>query len=138
ALGWFGMALVDVLDHFPEDHPERISIINILNRFAKGVVDVQDKKTGLWYDVPDKINEPKNYFEASGSSMLVYTLAKAVRKGYLDKSYLPSAKAGYEGIVKEFIKAGDDGHIDLHGTVSVSGLGGKPYRDGSFEYYMSE
>ena len=26
----------------------------------------------------------------------------------------------------------------LHGTVSVSGLGGNPYRDGSFEYYMSE
>ena len=138
ALGWFGMALVDVLDHFPEEHPERITIINILNRFAKGVVDVQDKKTGLWYDVPDKINEPKNYFEASGSSMLVYTLAKAVRKGYLDKSYLPAAKAGYEGIVKEFIKPGGNGNINLHGTVSVSGLGGKPYRDGSFEYYMSE
>ena len=137
ALGWFGMAMVDVLDHYPQNHPGKDSVIKILNRFAIAVSSVQDKETGLWYDVPDKAQEPKNYFEASASSMLVYTLAKAARKGYITGNYTTIAKKGYEGIVKRFIKT-ENGQVNLHGTVAVSGLGGKPYRDGSFEYYMSE
>lgn len=137
ALGWYGMAMVDVLDHFPTNHPGRDSIIQILNRFAQAVVSVQDSSTGLWYDVPNKPSEPKNYFEASASSMLVYTLAKGVRNGYLPSPYLQSARKGYDGIVKRFIKK-EAGQVNLHGTVAVSGLGGKPYRDGSFAYYMSE
>ena len=50
ALGWYGMAMVDALDHFPDNHPGRDSIIHILNRFAKAIAAVQDKKTGLWYE----------------------------------------------------------------------------------------
>lgn len=138
ALGWYGMAMVDVLDHFPAKHPGRDSIIAILNRFAKAVVKVQDAKSGVWYDIVDLPGRAKNYKEASGSSMLVYTLLKGVRNGYLPASYLSSAKKGYDGIVKEFIVTEADGTINLNGTVSVSGLGGNPYRDGSFDYYMSE
>ena len=137
ALGWYGMALVDALDHFPVSHPGRDSIVQILNRFAKAVTQVQDKKSGLWYDVPDMPKEPKNYWEASASSMLVYALAKGVRKGYLPVAYLSNARQGYDGLVRQFIKK-ENGQTNLHGTVAVSGLGGNPYRDGSFAYYMSE
>ena len=137
ALGWYGMAMVDALDHFPENHPGRDSIIGILNRFAKAVTAYQDASTGLWYDIVDMPKAPKNYFEASASSMLVYALAKGMRMGYLPSSYTQNAKKGYDGIVKRFIK-NEAGQVNLHGTVSVSGLGGNPYRDGSFEYYMSE
>jgi len=137
ALGWYGMAMVDALDHFPEKHPGRDSIIKILNRFVPAVVKVQDAKSGLWYDIVDRPTTPKNYKEASASAMLIYTIAKAVRKGYIPSNYLTNAKKGYKGLVTEFIKT-ENGQVNLHGTVSVSGLGGNPYRDGSFEYYMSE
>lgn len=137
AMGWYGMAMVDVLDYFPIGHPGRDSIIGILNRFAKAVTAVQDQKTGLWYDIADKPKEPKNYVEASASSMMVYALAKGVRMGYLPASYLASATKGYDGIIKQFIRV-ENGQTNLQGTVSVSGLGGTPYRDGSFTYYMSE
>lgn len=137
ALGWYGMAMVDVLDHFPPNHPGRDSIIGILNRFANAIVKYQDPKTGAWYDIVNMQTTPKNYLEASGSAMLIYTLAKGMRKGYLPASYLQNVNKGYAGIVKQFIKT-EDGQVNLHGTVSVSGLGGNPYRDGSFEYYMSE
>ncbi|SHK53448.1 hypothetical protein [Hymenobacter psychrotolerans] len=30
------------------------------------------------------------------------------------------------------------GLLTLNGTVCVGGLGGTPYRDGSYEYYLSE
>jgi unsaturated rhamnogalacturonyl hydrolase len=101
------------------------------------VTKYQDPGTGLWYDIVDKQTTPKNYYEASASSMLIYTLAKGMRKGYLPDIYLENAKKGFDGIVKQFIKT-EMGQVNLHGTVSVSGLGGTPYRDGSFEYYMSE
>jgi len=137
-LGWYGMALVDVLDHFPANHPKRAELIAILHRFAIAVRKVQDNKTGLWYDVPNMPNEPKNYVEASASSMLAYTFAKGARKGYLPGAYLDHAKQAYRGIIKEFIETDANGQVNLKGTVAVSGLGGKPYRDGSFAYYMSE
>lgn len=137
ALGWYGMAMVDALDYFPANHPGKDSIIKILNRFAKAIVAIQDPNTGLWLDVPSKPKEKKNYFEASASSMLVYTLAKGVRKGYLPAGYISNALKGYNGIIKQFIRT-ENGYANLMGTVSVSGLGGNPYRDGTFDYYMSE
>ena len=138
AMGWYGMALVDVLENFPQSNPERDTLMRILNRFATAVVKYQDKKTGLWYDIVDKAGKDKNYVEASASAMLVYTLAKGVRLGTLSSSkYLPAARKGYAGIITNFIKT-ENGQVNLHGTVSVSGLGGTPYRNGSYDYYMSE
>ncbi len=138
AMGWYGVAMVDALDYFPKNHPGRDSIIGILNRFTKAIISVQDAKTGLWFDVLNMPNEPKNYKEASASSMFIYTMAKAVRMGYIPTTYFQQIKKGYDGIVKEFIEVDANGQTNLKGTVSVSGLGGKPYRDGSFGYYMSE
>lgn len=138
ALGWYGMAMVDVLDFFPANHPGRDTIIGILNRFTKAVTKVQDPKSGVWYDIVDMPTTPKNYLEASASAMLVYTIAKGIRKGYLPATYWANAQKGYAGIVKQFVDKNADGQVQLKGTVSVSGLGGKPYRDGSFEYYMRE
>lgn len=138
AMGWYGMAMVDALDHFPANHPGKDSIIRILKRFAKAITAYQDPKSGTWFDIVDKQTTPKNYREASASCMLVYTLAKGVRKGYLPASYLQNATKGYQGIVAQFIETDANGQTNLKGTVSVSGLGGNPYRDGSFDYYMSE
>jgi unsaturated rhamnogalacturonyl hydrolase len=138
AIGWYAMALVDVLDYVPADHPQRRELIAILNRLSTAVLKVQDKKNGLWYQVLDKGAQKGNYVEASASSMFVYALAKGIRKGYLPASVSKPVKKAYDGIVKEFIETDANGQTNLKGTVSVSGLGGNPYRDGSFEYYISE
>ena len=87
AMGWYGMALVDVLDNFPENHPQRKELLAILGRFAEAVEKVQDKKTALWYQILDKPTGKGNYFEASASNMFVYALAKGVRLGYLPQKY---------------------------------------------------
>jgi unsaturated rhamnogalacturonyl hydrolase len=139
AMGWYADALVDALDYFPVNHPKRKTLIEILNRLVNAIEKQQDKTTGLWYDVMNYTGpgKEKNYFEASASSQLVYAVAKGVRKGYLPATKLIIAKKGYEGILKKFIKE-ENGQTNFIGTVKVSGLGGKPYRDGSFDYYMSE
>jgi unsaturated rhamnogalacturonyl hydrolase len=137
AMGWYGMGLVDVLENFPADHPQRKELVQILNRYAKAVAAVQDKKTGLWWDVLDQPAKEKNYLEASASCMFVYTLAKGIRLGLLPKNMLDVASRGYSGIVHQFIRP-ENGLATLEGTVGVSGLGGNPYRDGSYAYYTSE
>lgn len=138
AIGWYAMALVDVLDYFPDNNLEKASLIKYLQRLAPALVKYQDAKTGVWYQMTSQGNRKGNYFEASGSCMFVYALAKGVRMGYLDAKYLAAAKRGYAGILKEFVEKEKDGTISLNKTVSVGGLGGNPYRDGSYEYYLSE
>lgn len=138
AMGWYAMALVDTLDYFPEYNERQEMLIKILERLATAVQKYQEPKSGLWYEVLDKGSAKGNYLEASVSCMFTYALAKGVRKGYLPVSYLSVAHKGYRGIVTRFIKTDPGGQMNLEGTVSVGGLGGNPYRDGSYEYYLSE
>ncbi len=138
AMGWYAMALVDALDYFPAHHPGRDTLSAILGRLATAVAACQDKASGCWYQVLDSAGAPGNYLEASASCMFVYALAKGTRKGYLPSSFHEVAARGFAGILKTFITARADGGIDLHGTCSVAGLGGDPYRDGSYAYYLSE
>jgi len=138
AMGWYAMALVDVLDYFPAQHRGRDSLLAILNRLAAAVKKYQDPASGCWYQVLDKGTEKGNYLEASASCMFVYALAKGVRKSYLPAAYRQVAVKGFAGINKRFIRKAPEGGVNLEGTCSVAGLGGNPYRDGSYAYYLSE
>lgn len=138
AMGWYGMAMVDVLDYLPQNHPGRARILAYLKSYSDAVIKVQDRETGLWYQVLDKGREKGNYLEATGSSMFVYTMKKAVNKKYLPKSYEAYAKKGYNGIIKHLITVDENGMVNLNRCCAVAGLGGNPYRSGSYEYYINE
>jgi len=138
AMGWYAMAIVDVLDYMPANHPKRGQVIAIFQRLAKAVTRYQDPATGLWYQVVDQGKRKGNYLEASCSSMFVYALAKGVRMDYIGKQYAPAARKGYDGIVANLIKTDADGKVNLTQVCSVGGLGGPNRRDGTFEYYISE
>ncbi|MBC3765682.1 glycoside hydrolase family 88/105 protein [Neptunicella marina] len=136
SLGWYAMALVDVLEYFPKGHKDREFLIESLQNLAAAVTKVQDK-SGLWYQVTDQGDRKGNYLEASGTSMLVYALAKGVNQGYLDKQYWQVAQKGYQGLLDKLIKV-DSGLVNITQVCAVAGLGGDPYRSGSFDYYVNE
>lgn len=138
AMGWYMMALVDTLDYYSADDAGRKQLLAILGEEAAALVRVQDAKTGLWYEVLDKGTAKGNYLESSASSMFVYALAKGVRRGYLPERYLANAERGYKGILAKFIEVGPGDDVSVTGTVKVGGLGGDPYRDGTYAYYLSE
>ena len=138
AMGWYAMALVDVLDWLPVDHPERRELISALNETMAAVLHYQDKETGLWWEVTDKGGKAGNFTEASASCMFVYALAKGVRMGYLPKSDEVNARRGWSGVVKTFVKTEPDGMETLTGTIKGAGLGGAPYRSGTYAYYIGE
>jgi len=138
AMGWYAMALVDTLDYFPTTHPRRSELIAILKRLAQAVVKYQDDKSGLWYQVVDKSGAKGNYFESSAAAMFIYALAKGAHQNYLPADYFKAAQKGYRGMLNQFAETKPDGAVDFTATVSVAGLGGNPYRDGSYKYYLSE
>ncbi|MCV9385398.1 glycoside hydrolase family 88/105 protein [Reichenbachiella ulvae] len=137
AMGWFAMALVDVLDYMPQDHPKRDEVIAILDKLVVGLMDYQDE-SGLWWQVLDEGGREGNYLETSCTSMFAYSILKGVQKGYLDEKNLINGMKAYEGMVDQFIKENEDGTITLQNVCGVAGLGGDPYRDASYEYYVGE
>lgn len=148
ALGWYVMAMTECLDVMPDDYPRKAEVVALLQKVMKAVVQYQDKKSGVWYDVLD-VESPKNYLESTASCMFAYVLLKGSRMGWLDTDFNEAGKRAYEGILKRFIRVNKDRTITLTDCCSVSGLGpGKgPFvpagkenykRDGSFDYYMSE
>ena len=138
ATGWFVMALVDVLDFLPGDHAQRQPIIAIFKQTADALIGVQDRQSGLWYQVLDQANRPGNYLEASASCMIVYAIAKAIRRGILGRDYRKVVEDGRAGIRKALVEIDPDGMVNLRSICGVAGLGGTPYRDGSYEYYTGE
>jgi unsaturated rhamnogalacturonyl hydrolase len=142
AEGWYVMALVDVLDFLPADHPSRGAIMGTLQKTARGIVKWQDGPSGLWWQVMDQGSRPGNYLEATASAMFVYTLAKGIHHGYLPPEYLPVAEKGYTGMLQRLIQPDGPGRWSLVHCCTVAGLGGAPsngkMRDGSFNYYISE
>lgn len=139
SIGWYMMALVDVLDFLPANHPQRDKIIDIFQNLSKSIEKYRDPATGMWYQVTDQIGRKGNYVESSASAMFIYSWVKGAQKGYLDKSYLEKGRKAYDQFVKRFIKENADGTISLTDGCAVAGLGGeKNYRDGSYEYYIGE
>jgi len=134
AMGWYVMALVDVLERMPEEDPQRAAIESITRRTLMAVARYQDPTSGLWWQVMDKGSAKGNYLEASASCMFVYAMAKAVRMDVLPMSFESNVTRGWNGVQTHFVKP--DG--TLTGTVKVAGLGGTPYRSGTFEYYTGE
>ncbi len=138
AMGWYAMALADVLDWFPKDHPKRPELLMVFNEEMMAVDAQQDRQTGLWWEVMEKKGATGNFPEASASCMFVYAMAKGARMGYLPRAAEEDAKKGWEGIQRKFVTHNADGTVTLTGTVKAAGLGGKPYRPGTYEYYVGE
>lgn len=136
SVGWWFMAMVDVLDYIPADMAGRDSVIAYVQGLAASLPRYQ--VDGLWYQVLDCPKREGNYPEASVTTQFLYAYAKAINKGYIDKKYLKVAQKAYEGLQKTLLKENADGTLSLTRCCAVGGLGGNPYRDGSFEYYIGE
>lgn len=136
-MGWYAMALVDVLDFIPAKEIElRKTLIDIINEFAPDILRYQDATTGTWWQITDRPGGIGNYRESTASAMFTYFLAKAINHGYLADSYRTAALKSYTGLVNEFASIGADGKISMTNQCLVAGLGAG--RDGSYDYYLTE
>ncbi|WP_325048423.1 glycoside hydrolase family 88/105 protein [Paenibacillus sp. CAA11] len=138
SLGWFVMALADVLELLPEEHEDYGSLADMLRRTLSALRAFQDKESGVWYQVLNKPDHKGNYLEASASSMITYAMAKGIRLGLLDDSWRAPMDHAYAGLIAEFVLLTKQGWVNLNKNCMVAGLGGEDRRDGTFAYYISE
>jgi len=137
SIGWYYMAMVDALDYIPVGMQGRDSIVTWVKDLTATLIKYQDKN-GLWSQIIDQPGYKDNYEEASVSSQCMYAMAKAVNRGYVDLKYRANAEKAWKGITTKLIRVNLDGTLSLTKCCAVAGLGGKPFRDGSFEYYVHE
>ena len=139
SLGWFAVALADLLDILPEGE-QRDSLAAIFTELIHSIDRYADPDTGLFWQVPDQGGREGNYLETSGSAMIAYASLKGARLGYLDKDYAATGRKTFNGIMDKYLTFTEDGELDLGGICLVAGLGPETNRrrDGSYEYYISE
>lgn len=139
SIGWYMMSIVDVLDFLPETHSSRPEILKILQELSLSLEKFRDPDTGMWFQVTNMQGKVGNYLESTGSIMFIYAWIKGAKMGYIDKSYSVKGEKAYQQFIKQFVKEDQDGSWSITDCCAVAGLGGdKNYRDGSFEYYISE
>ena len=142
ANAWYFLALVDILEVMSTNNTYYTTFKDYLAKLAEGIAKFQDKDTGCWYQVMDKVpaSLTGNYLEASCSSIFTAGYLKAIRLGLLDKTtYEPIAKKAYEGLVNQFMVYDnkDNSTIQLVHSCTSAGLGGKDSRTGDDNYYLT-
>jgi unsaturated rhamnogalacturonyl hydrolase len=138
AEGWFVMALVDILEEMngvAAEHQEELE--NMFREAIDSLLKYQDSEIGMWYQVIDRGQEIGNYLETSATLMIAYSILKGCRLGFLDQEYRQYGVKAFNGTVKKYLILAENKTL-LSGICSVAGLGNIPYRDGSFNYYISE
>lgn len=138
AMGWYTMAILDILDYLPANHPDRQELIAILQKCCSALLRVRDPDSGIWFQVLNQGGRAGNYLEGSGSAMFIYVFAKGSRLGYLDKKYREIANSAFDNFTKELVTVDGKGMVTICNICGGCGLGGNPYRDGSYEYYINE
>jgi rhamnogalacturonyl hydrolase YesR/pectate lyase len=116
AMGWYVMALVDLLGDLPQEHPGYARLRELFQEAAGGIRRTQDPKSGLWYQVMDKGDRPGNFLETSASAMFVYALKRGVDDGFLGAAEAEVARHGWRGLLSR-ISEDADGRSVIEGTV---------------------
>jgi unsaturated rhamnogalacturonyl hydrolase len=126
SIGWYGMALVEVLETMPKGDPARPSLVALVRQLVCAFQRFQDARTGLWYNVVDKSEQPGNWLETSASAMYIYIVAKAVERGYVSPKYFDVACKGYRGILMQ-LSAEPDGDVSVANICAGTVVGALPY-----------
>jgi unsaturated rhamnogalacturonyl hydrolase len=133
AMGWFMMALVDCCELTAAASPGTHAFLaGVLRDTSDALMRVRGTR-GLWYQVLDQGSRPDDYEETSATLMIAYTLMKGARLGILTGALGEAGLQSLQACLDRFLTK-----EYLHGICGVAGLGNVPYRDGSYEYYLSE
>jgi unsaturated rhamnogalacturonyl hydrolase len=139
SIGWFSLALTDLIEIIPRGMEERAELAEILRELMESIVKYTDPETDMYMQVVDQGKREENYPETSGSAMIACAMLKGFRLGVLEERFRETGEKTFRGIEKHFLTI-RDGMIGLQNICLVAGLGpeNNRRRDGSYEYYISE
>jgi rhamnogalacturonyl hydrolase YesR len=132
AVGWYFVALVEVLEVWPKTHAGYTKLLSYLTSLASGIKNAQDSSGGWWLIMDEElVGKQGNYIESSATAMFTYAYLKGIRLGLLEKEYQDTAVKAWDLLLNEFIQYETNGTLSFTGTVSVGSLSG----NASYEYY---
>jgi len=131
AVGWYAVAILDIIDYLPENHPSILRLKAIEKDLLESLVKFQDPKTGMWFEVLDKPEMPDNWVESSCTNLFIYSYAKAIRTGVIGKEYAEVLEKAYKGI-EESLYFDDDGYLVID-RVCI----GTCIDEGTYEHYIN-
>lgn len=118
ANGWATMAMVELLEVLPGQHPARAQILDIYRAHAAALAAAQGH-AGLWHQLLDR---RESYEETSASAMFVYALARGINRGWLDaRAFGPAVSLGWNAVTTRVNAQGQ-----VEGTCVGTGMGWDP------------
>ena len=138
AVGWYMLGLADVLALLPENHECFEPLRALMEKISARMLEI--RVDGAWLQVLDCPGREGNYLESSGSCLMTAAILKAAANHQLPDWMLAAAQESFRAIQRHFVGQMRDGTLFLAKTCYGAGLGGKTdaYRDGSYDYYISE
>ncbi|MEI6945854.1 glycoside hydrolase family 88 protein [Paraflavisolibacter sp. H34] len=123
ANGWAFLAMAELLDVLPENHPGRAAVLEQFRAHAKGLTAFQSGK-GLWHQLLDRND---SYLETSATAIYTYCLARGINKGWLDPlAYSGMAILGWNAVTTQ---------VNEKGQVENTCVGTGMSFDPAFYYY---
>lgn len=122
AAGWYIVALTTMLDYIPKDYVHRSEMIEYVREYIKSFTAFQDEKSGLWYQVLNKTDDPNNWTETSCTSLFLCGISKALKNGYIDHSYMANADRAFKGLAS-VIKEDENGGAIMPDICIGTGVG---------------
>ena len=125
--GWIAMSLADVLEVLPSSDVRYPEIKAMYEKMMNTLVKLQDRRTGLWRQLPLHVRDKANFLESSGTAMFGYALAKGVRIGVLPADCLKTAQKAYDGLVKHCLLDAGTPQVRLGRICAGTCIGDKEY-----------
>lgn len=119
--GFAAFGLMETLSALPQNHPSRAALLAIYQRQMAAMKATQ-APDGMWRQVVDVEG---SYREESVTAMTLTVMARGLRRGWLDKSYLPVVRKAWPALL---------GHIAADGAIAdiCTSTGAGP----SLRYYL--
>lgn len=118
ANGWAIMAIVELLDVLPSDHPGYGSVMQILKAHVAGLAPLQSGQ-GFWHQLLDRSD---SFLETSATAIFTYSIAKAINEGWIDaQAYGPMVVLAWNAVSTKVNELGQ-----VEGTCVGTGMGFEP------------
>jgi unsaturated rhamnogalacturonyl hydrolase len=123
ANGWALMAMTELLEVLPEDHPGRAAVLELFRAHIHGLAACQGQN-GLWHQLLDRSD---SYLETSASAIYTFCIAHAINRGWIDPlSYGPMVQLAWNAVATK---------VNAQGQVEDTCVGTGMGFDPAFYYY---